>query len=104
MVLNSLSHGCIRRGSGWLQILGEREVLGFLGFFGSEFQDRVSLCIPGCIGVHSVDQAGFELTESFICLCLPNAETKGMCHHAWREKGVFFFTLFYFFSVCQLNN
>jgi hypothetical protein len=25
------------------------------------FQDRVSLCIPGCPGTHSVDQAGLEL-------------------------------------------
>jgi hypothetical protein len=25
------------------------------------FQDRVSLCSPGCPGTHSVDQAGFKL-------------------------------------------
>jgi hypothetical protein len=25
------------------------------------FRDRVSLCIPGCPGTHSVDQAGLEL-------------------------------------------
>jgi hypothetical protein len=25
------------------------------------FQDRVSLCIPGCPGTHSVDQADLEL-------------------------------------------
>jgi hypothetical protein len=25
------------------------------------FQDRVSLCIPGCPGTHFVDQAGLEL-------------------------------------------
>jgi hypothetical protein len=25
------------------------------------FQDRVSLCSPGCPGTHSVDQAGLEL-------------------------------------------
>jgi hypothetical protein len=25
------------------------------------FQDRVSLCTPGCPGTHSVDQAGLEL-------------------------------------------
>ena len=30
----------------------------FLFFF---FQDRVSLCSPGCPGTHSVDQAGLEL-------------------------------------------
>jgi hypothetical protein len=33
-------------------------VLGF-GFL--VFQDRVSLCSPGCPGTHSVDQAGLEL-------------------------------------------
>ena len=25
------------------------------------FQNRVSLCSPGCPGTHSVDQAGFKL-------------------------------------------
>ena len=28
------------------------------------FQDRVSLCSPGCSGTHSVDQAGLELRNS----------------------------------------
>jgi hypothetical protein len=27
------------------------------------FQDRVSLCSPGCPGTHSVDQAGLELRK-----------------------------------------
>jgi hypothetical protein len=31
----------------------------FLG--GGGFQDRVSLCSPGCPGTHFVDQAGLEL-------------------------------------------
>jgi hypothetical protein len=30
-------------------------------FFVFVFQDRVSLCSPGCPGTHSVDQAGLEL-------------------------------------------
>jgi hypothetical protein len=30
-------------------------------FFFLVFQDRVSLCIPGCPGTPSVDQAGLEL-------------------------------------------
>jgi hypothetical protein len=30
-------------------------------FFYLVFQDRVSLCSPGCFGTHSVDQAGLEL-------------------------------------------
>jgi hypothetical protein len=28
------------------------------------FQDRVSLCSPGCPGTHFVDQAGFKLRNS----------------------------------------
>jgi hypothetical protein len=28
------------------------------------FQDRVSLCSPGCPGTHSVDQAGLKLRNS----------------------------------------
>jgi hypothetical protein len=27
-------------------------------------QDRISLCIPGCPGTHSVNQAGLELRNS----------------------------------------
>jgi hypothetical protein len=34
------------------------------------FQDRVSLCSPGCPGTHSVDQA------SSACLYLPSAGIK----------------------------
>jgi hypothetical protein len=33
------------------------------------FQNWVSLCSPGCSGIHSVDQASPKLTE--ICLRLP---------------------------------
>jgi hypothetical protein len=33
----------------------------FFFFFFLVFRDRVSLCIPGCPGTHSVDQAGLEL-------------------------------------------
>jgi hypothetical protein len=35
--------------------------LFFFFFFFLVFQDRVSLCSPGCPGTHSVDQAGLEL-------------------------------------------
>jgi hypothetical protein len=30
-------------------------------FFVFVFRDRVSLCSPGCLGTHFVDQAGLEL-------------------------------------------
>jgi hypothetical protein len=46
----------------------------------SGFQDRVSLCSPGCPGSHSVGQAGLELKRS-TCLCLPSAGNKGVRHH-----------------------
>jgi hypothetical protein len=51
------------------------------------FQDRASLFSPGCSGVNSVNQAGFELTE--IHLHLPPEH--------WDQKiappptGCFFF-------------
>jgi hypothetical protein len=43
----------------------------FILFYFLVFQDRVSLCSPGCPGTHSVDQAG---------LCLPSAGIKGVRH------------------------
>jgi hypothetical protein len=33
----------------------------FVFVFVFVFRDRVSLCIPGCPGTHSVDQAGLDL-------------------------------------------
>jgi hypothetical protein len=33
----------------------------FFGFWFLVFRDRVSLYSPGCLGTHSVDQAGLEL-------------------------------------------
>ena len=47
-----------------IQFLTTRTALGILKstpLFVFVFQDRVSLCSPGCPGTHSVDQAGFEL-------------------------------------------
>jgi hypothetical protein len=44
--------------------------------------DRVSLCSPGSLGMHSVDQAGLELKRS-ACLCLPSAGIKGVRHRGW---------------------
>jgi hypothetical protein len=35
----------------------------YWGGGGGPFQDRVSLCSPGCPGTHSVDQAGLELRD-----------------------------------------
>jgi hypothetical protein len=33
------------------------------------FQDRVSLCSPGCPGTHSVDQAGLSLPSAILKVC-----------------------------------
>ena len=41
------------------------------------FQDRVFLCSPGCLGTHSVDQAGLELTEISLCLWV----LESLCFH-----------------------
>ena len=53
------------------------------------FQDRVSLCSPGCPRTHSVDQAGLELRSA--CLYLPKAGIKGRCHHRPAQSFFFFF-------------
>jgi hypothetical protein len=39
----------------------KRIVLSFVCLFVCLFQDRVSLCSPGCPGTHFVDQAVLEL-------------------------------------------
>jgi hypothetical protein len=39
-------------------------LLFFIFFYFLFFRDRVSLCSPGCLGTHSVDQAGLELRNS----------------------------------------
>jgi hypothetical protein len=36
-------------------------ILNLNFFFFLVFRDGVSLCSPGCLGTHSVDQAGLEL-------------------------------------------
>jgi hypothetical protein len=43
-------------------------------------RDSVSLCRPGHPRIHSIDQAGLELTESS-CLCLPSPGFKSVHHH-----------------------
>jgi hypothetical protein len=50
----------------WVWLMGSNFSLSLsvsllLFFFKLVFQDRVSLCSPGCPGTHSVDQTGLEL-------------------------------------------
>jgi hypothetical protein len=47
-------------------------------FLFSFFQDRVSLCSPGCPGTQSVDQAGLELRNL-------SASASQVCHHCPAE-------------------
>jgi hypothetical protein len=50
------------------------------------FQDRVSLCSPGCPGTHFVDWAGLELRNPPASASL-SAGIKDVRHHArltWR--------------------
>ena len=55
------------------------------------FQDRVSLCSPGCPGTHSVDKAGLELRNP------PASSSQVLGLKAWATTAQFFF--FFFFVV-----
>jgi hypothetical protein len=55
------------------------------------FQDRVSLCSPGCPGTHSVDEAGLELRNSPASasqvLGLKACATTARLHWVFLKKG-----------------
>jgi hypothetical protein len=63
------------------------------------FQDRVSLCIPGCPGTHFVDQAGLELTNP------PASASRvlGLKACATTAQLHFIFIMSYWFSFFQLS-
>jgi hypothetical protein len=68
------------------------------------FQDRVSLCSPGCPGTHSVDQAGLELrnppaSASRVLELKACATTPGQRFCFNLLLLVFFFSLFCWFSL-----
>lgn len=48
------------------------------------FQDRVSMCIPGCPGTNSVHQAGPQLTDNHLPLPL-KCWVKGLHHYNHHE-------------------
>lgn len=61
-----------------------------------DFQDMVSVCSPGCPGIHSVTQAGLKSRDQLapgsgvpaFNLCLLSAGIEGMHHHSpgiWRH-------------------
>jgi hypothetical protein len=58
----------------------------FLVWFGF-FQDRVSLCSPGCPGTHSVDQAGLRLRN------LPASASRVLGLKAWATTPGQYFCL-----------
>jgi hypothetical protein len=57
------------------------------------FQDRVSLCSPGCPETNSVDQA---------CLCLPSAGIKGVHHHAQPPRFYHCCSLFFLLHLAAV--
>jgi hypothetical protein len=67
-------------------------------FFG--FQDRVSLCSPGCPGTHSVDHAGLELRN----LPASASQVLGLksCTTTAQLSSSFFF--FFFFHKINLKS
>jgi hypothetical protein len=73
-------------------------LVGWLVWFGfAFFGDRVSLCNPGCLGTHSVDQAVLELRY------LPASASQVLGLKACATSPGFFsyliyFILFYFFT------
>jgi hypothetical protein len=52
----------------------------------SFFQDRVSLCSPGCPGTHS--RPDWPRTQKSSCLCLPSAGIKGMHHQCPSQENI----------------
>jgi hypothetical protein len=51
--------------------------------------DMVSLQSPGCPGTHYVDQAGLEIWEGDLPLCLLTDGIKDVHHKAWLQTHVF---------------
>lgn len=69
-------------GVGFINYFKEIAVLGFCFVFFPclLFWDTICLYSPGCLGTSSVDQGDLRLKRS-VCLCLPTAGIKGVCHH-----------------------
>jgi hypothetical protein len=52
------------------------------------FQDKVSLCSPGCTGTQSVDQADLKLRDVYFCLS-GILVFKGVYHHRPGDVDIF---------------
>jgi hypothetical protein len=61
------------------------------------FQDRVSLCSPGCPGTHFVDQAGLKFRN--LPACLPSAGIKDVVSTIWLCWLFCLFDCFCFFVL-----
>ena len=68
-------------------------LVGWLVWFGLVFQDRVSLCKPGCPGTHSVDQAGLQPRD------LPASRMLGLKAYTTTTQ-LFFHLMFVCLFVC----
>jgi hypothetical protein len=69
--------------------------LGHTSVFVCLFEDRVSLCSPGCPGTHSVDQAGLELRN------LPASASQVLELKAWATTTLN--SLFMYMKVKQFK-
>ena len=49
-------------------------------------EDKVFLCRHDCPGTHSVDRLALN-SQRFVCLCLPSAGIKGVCHYCLAVKN-----------------
>lgn len=68
-----------------LNVMGFLDLPVYASLVGVVFQDRVSLCSPGCPGTHSVDQAGLKLrnppASASQVLGLKVCATTAQCFH-----------------------
>ena len=73
----------------------------FLSFF-FLFQDRVTLCSPGCPGIHTVDQAGLELRN--LHASASQVLRLKVCSTTWQLVICFISVTFKLSYVNLLNN
>jgi hypothetical protein len=82
-------HGCCSTCKSYFL---QQSCLFFVWLVGCFFQDRVSLCSPGCPETHFVDQAGLG-TQKSAYLCLPSAGIKSVRLHGWLSCLFLWLTL-----------
>lgn len=70
------------------------------------FQDRVSLCIPVCLGTCPIDQDSLKLKRS-VCLWFLSAGIKGVHHHncpgSFKRSGLGVSKICWWFKVLAIK-